>query len=396
MNTDWLVVSTGNSFIRICNQAGKQWLFPTKNMKRGSLIFQPSSKKGRLLKKILIAGSLYLPILKLKYEEEYLALNDVLTNAIKKTFGINRFEFSVFLGTPGVHQKAVLQIFDDNIIYGYVKITDKELVYDLFKSEEKILSLLKVKGVQSIPIPLLIKKENGYSFYIQTTEKSIYSHEPINFSKLQLTFLGEMCKKTEVTIRYEESAFYKNIHMPSAERQFSKISDLQRKNFIQTAYETSLKIFDCKYNGKILKLSVAHRDFTPWNMCVDRGKLFVFDWEYSSAEYFPMVDLIHYIIQSKVFDASYNTENIVGYLHQFERKLSSYCNKYTTIEYRDIMTAYLMDFISQYLTRGSNYISKAEMKGLLLRCELLKIYNCGKPFRPNQHITNISPPKDNI
>lgn len=35
----------------------------------------------------------------------------------------------------------------------------------------------------------------------------------------------------------------------------------------------------------MVEYGVYHADFTPWNMSVEEGQLFVFDWEYASLTY---------------------------------------------------------------------------------------------------------------
>jgi hypothetical protein len=52
--------------------------------------------------------------------------------------------------------------------------------------------------------------------------------------------------------------------------------------------------------GEHIGLHLAHRDFTPWNTFVTDGRLYVFDWEFARAEWAPMCDAFHFIMQKGI------------------------------------------------------------------------------------------------
>ena len=130
MNIDTLlnkiiVPNMGNAFYRLTNADNKSWLIPSKNASSALLLYQPSSTKGRVLKKffpLLCRSSLCRKLI--HAEQVKCVLNAELQNLNCRIFNVDNFEFAMFLGTPSVHQKITLQIFQDKNILGYCKISD--------------------------------------------------------------------------------------------------------------------------------------------------------------------------------------------------------------------------------------------------------------------------------
>ena len=107
------------------NSDGKHWIIPTKNVSTALRIYQPSYWKGKLLKRILpLFGRIksnYSPFPLIEFP-----LDSIIVNRLKEIFPDHKLEFSLFLGTPSVHKKTVIQIFEGNKILGYAKISEKE------------------------------------------------------------------------------------------------------------------------------------------------------------------------------------------------------------------------------------------------------------------------------
>lgn len=65
-----------------------------------------------------------------------------------------------------------------------------------------------------------------------------------------------------------------------------------------------------KYAGKRVVFSAFQADFTPWNMFLEKGQLFVFDWEYARMTYPPRLDYFHFLIQTAIFEEHLSAEDL--------------------------------------------------------------------------------------
>ena len=137
-------------FFTFTNREGKMWSIPYKNTSIGFEIYEPSGKKGILLKKYncLLKSSVFR--LFFKIELERIELTDSLMNILQRYYGEN-FEYSIFYGTPSVDQKITIQIYRGNSILGYCKIGQSMKVQKLFEYEASMLEFLNKKGVKNIP-----------------------------------------------------------------------------------------------------------------------------------------------------------------------------------------------------------------------------------------------------
>jgi len=60
-------------------------------------------------------------------------------------------------------------------------------------------------------------------------------------------------------------------------------------------YERALALLERELGGTTVSLTLAHRDFTPWNTRQRRdGTLFVFDWEFAATGYLAGYDACHF------------------------------------------------------------------------------------------------------
>ena len=100
--------NNGGAFIRFGNADGKHWVVPVKNMQVALNLYQPSGIKGKLVKALLPFLYWLSPVRKaIKAESLNSTLQDELKKLLEKIFGKN-IEFSIFEGTPCVHQKTTI------------------------------------------------------------------------------------------------------------------------------------------------------------------------------------------------------------------------------------------------------------------------------------------------
>lgn len=100
------------------------------------------------------------------------------------------------------------------------------------------------------------------------------------------------------------------------------------------------------YDDSMVEFSAYHADFTPWNMFFEKGRLFVFDFEYAKMSYPPFLDRFHYFTQCGIFEKQWNEEQIFDAYQSLRQEIEPYFIK-PNIGY----LCYLLDIVSLYLNR---------------------------------------------
>ena len=108
----WQKTVEGDLYYHLRNNGGKEWLMPKRHLRTGLALYQPSSQRGKWLKRLLPYLATFPSITKrLGIDSTTIQLLPELKEAILSSFGIEDADFAIFCGTPCVHQKYTIQIF---------------------------------------------------------------------------------------------------------------------------------------------------------------------------------------------------------------------------------------------------------------------------------------------
>lgn len=272
-------------------------------------------------------------------EIQYTLSPDVL-HVIENAFHENAIEYSVFEGTPCVHQKTTIQIFKNRNIIGYCKVTQNKELYDIFKHEQNLLDWMKSKGVVQIPQCLFCgKAPDGNFVFLQTTTKTLNSFVEHELGIKQIDFLTMLKMKTSANMLYHDTDQYRTI---CALQDCIYLLDTIQQSIISEA----IRMIENYYGEKIHLFSAYHADFTPWNMFEDAGVLFVFDFEYGRYSYMPYLDIFHFLTQTAIFEKNMSAKQIFDGMMQREDFLNAYFEqpKYAYL-------IYLVDVASRFVVR---------------------------------------------
>lgn len=342
-----------DTFYRLQNNDGKVWFLPSKNLKTALQIYQPSGKTGKILKNFLPwLHKIRLVRNKLNISQENLELNKELLDITKKVFKTDKVHYSLFCGTPSVHQKITIQFFMDNNILGYCKISENPDVKSLFLHENKILDTLKDLNVSGIPLCLYCREKNNQGIFIQSTKKTSHSYSPSYWTPLHSQFIEELRVKTIKPVLFEESDLYSSL------KSLKSNINLLPPQFADIISSHLDKVIT-EHIGKTMEYSAFHADFTPWNMFIDKGQIFVFDWEYAQLTYPPLLDKYHFHIQQMIHVKHWEPEKIMEELKKEE---------WVNIEQ---LRLYLLDIISRFVGRGKGSIDDSLRNSLQIWTSLL-------------------------
>ena len=355
ISIDSIITSGPTRAYLITNADGKSWLLPAAGLSIGLELYQPSGIKGRLLKRLLPVLHRTPGITRVIHASSMrVALRPDIVKAAERVFGIEGIEFSVFGGTPSVHQKITIQFTHRHRILGYCKLSDSDDIHRLFVHERDLLARLSTAGIDSIPHCLLCETlSDGTHIFIQSTVKTPKSYSPHHWTPLHESFLRQLSERTSVRQQFESTDLYAslstlkdNIHrLPN---QAGKIIAIKLDKIIREKTSTEVEY------------SAYHADFTPWNMVIEDNRLFVFDWEYGRLSYPPMLDRYHFFIQQALHVTNLTPDKI-------HRQM---CGMpwYTTEDY----TIYLLDIISRFTIRENRELSQSFLSMLEVWTDLLE------------------------
>lgn len=356
-----LIKENNNTFYSFVNADGKQWIMPARHMITGLNLYQPSGIKGKLVKRLFpylyrigtIRNILHVEIVRCR-------LRDDIYNLLCQLFGVERLDFSIFGGTPCVHQKITIQLSLDNHILGYCKVSDSKEILSLFQSESHILETLQTKGIADIPQCFFCGTlHDGIGVFVQSTVKTNRSHVAHRWTELQNQFLIDLHEKTKQRLLFEDTDYYQTL--TALKRHIDWLPKNVDGHIVMTAIDNILS----EYVGRKVEFSAYHADFTPWNMFVECGKLYVFDWEYAQMTYPSMLDRYHHFTQTAIFERRWNADEIIGYLVSGKGKWIS------PGDFR----CYLLDVISRFTIREKGVFQGDMGRTMSVWLSILKYLN---------------------
>lgn len=298
----------GEKFYRFGNSDGKYWIMPVGGMRTAMNLYQPSGIKGKMLKALLPLLYWLPPVRKAIHAEQMCcSLKEELRTLLCKVFGVKEIEFSIFEGTPSVHQKITMQLSSGKRILGYCKLSESNDIKALFNKESEMLTWLADKGMTDIPRALYCSTlDSGVHIFVQSTAKTASSSIIHEWDRLHEEFLARLHDRTREKILFEESDYCKALL--ALEEHIEWLPDDMEKEPITDAVATIRQ----EYCGREVEFSAYHGDFTPWNMFKENGRLFVFDFEYAAKSYPPGLDRYHFFTQTAVFEHKWSVDDITA------------------------------------------------------------------------------------
>lgn len=341
--------------VRFTNADRKSWIVPIDGMRIALSLYQPSGAQGKLLKLLLPYLYWFSPMRRIiKAESMQVGLNPHIKVMLHNVLNIDSFEFSIFEGTPSVHQKVTIQISQGDEIVAYCKLSEDLDVVSLFWKEQIILAELHRRGVANIPICYFCGRVEAMSdttIFIQSTIKSSRSKVIHKWGEHHERFIEELHQKTKVLIEFDTSDFARSLVV--LESYLDIFSSSSR-----AAVERAIAIVRGYYTDSSVIFSALHGDFTPWNVFFERGELFVFDFEYAGLTYPPYLDRYHFTTQSAIYERHLTVDQIY----------SEFVGAgFSKMEY----TSYLLDVISKYLHRENGAVVAASHSNINIWIDLI-------------------------
>lgn len=353
-----LTPSSENKVISFANADGKRWIMPVRAMKLALAIYQPGSVKGRMMKR-------FLPVLwrlgifrhMLHSDLGFYDLIPSISQPCADAFHAEVVDWSLFGGTPSADSKVTIQCVDDGRIAGYCKVTDShDIAVRLFKHESLLLDFLNSFEEMKDRIPFALDYSvtgDDLYLFIQSTVKTLESKEEHQWTPLHQSFQSDLHRLTATPMKAAETDTFLSIRR--LYDTYAKVIPEELRDFVSESAQQVL----ANFSDMDVSAVVTHRDFTPWNMIVNDGSLFVFDWEYGIYHGMPGIDKCHFLIQTALFEQHISPEVLIKQL-----------TRYDDIDAM-LLKIYLLDIISLYAARSGGKWSDSDYDTLAFRARLL-------------------------
>ena len=293
--------SANHSFWYINNPNGTlRWIFPKSNKYPTHLaLFNSAHLKARLyklathlafktgLKKRLMSGSFTVNA------KNQLPFFDLINQ-------IPHDSYAVFTGTIGENRKSVVALNKKSRTTHFIKIAHTETAQELLRNEIQTLDFLASKHMPALDIPKLHSASTP-SAVILSNIKPKDGRENARLEALHVRALLDLYESTrQRRVMADLPCFQEiNVNLRKLERAMPLDESLsldQLERMIGLLNQLKAQIDD----RLIVHTSLAHGDFTPWNMYLSERKLHVYDWELAKERIPLLYDLFHFIYQSGI------------------------------------------------------------------------------------------------
>lgn len=332
--------SSAEKYIQFIHD-GKIWILPKDSIATAIDMYQPSTCKGRMLKKRVIRKKKASKML--GTQEKSYKISDAILKCIENAIGHDKFSVAGYMGdeTTWQNDKVTLQIYDDKRIIAYMRVTENEKVTNQFQHEVDTIKYLQEKGIDNIPYLSASGKESDFSFFVETTKKPIGQKVKLPLEEEQMDFLKRIHDVTIQNMPYEETDFAKSVNYLK-----EHMADFTEEQ--QAIIAKGISKIEQKMKGEMIDVTFAHGDFTPWNIYYTDDVINVFDFEYSRRMMPEYLDAFHYITQESRMGRHHEATGTVRFYEHHGKLLQEY------VEDPDFSyTCYLVWIISFYHERSA-------------------------------------------
>jgi len=253
--------------------------------------------------------------------------------------------FALSLGTPGLYRKLTVQVMrSDGQILGYIKLPLTQAATARIRAEAAMLGTLQQFEVLRPHIPKILYEGRWEDGYLLFESSGPLESAPAEFGPIYKSFLDKLwdsqpSEKPGLAVVEEVAQRWDT----TKDRQDSILRSLGIGGLARARRELA---------GKKIRCGIMHGDFAPWNARVNKGQLYVFDWE-SATPHSPVLwDTFHFHTQVSALLNKPHHKRLT-----LDRRLGE----------RAMFVLYLLRSISECLEDGS----ATDQRGLVFRRKLL-------------------------
>ena len=260
-----------------------RWLLPVEPPLRraGSNLFAAIGLKGLVVKRLIATG--------LRLGERVWLDLAPLEQELAQPLGASQVRLAFYVGTSGAYRKLTVQIMTaGGYVPAYAKIADDAPAQASLERENNALNRLSAAGALSGRVPRALAWFSWGGSQVLLVTAGAGQMGPTRLTATHTEFLQSLHRAFAADRVFEASAMWRRM-TATAHRLGPRMGGEWA-----VRYQRALNELGDALGGVTLPLSIAHRDFAPWNTRLVPQGLFVFDWEMASEEMTPWYDLLHF------------------------------------------------------------------------------------------------------
>lgn len=251
-------------------------------------------------------------------------------------------EWAVFTGTPGPNRKIVAYARHNGSGY-FQKLALGENAGALLRNEAATLQRLRSMPDRTFTVPVVLTREQGTVCVSDIGERGKSTDA---FTSAHAALLKEM---------RDQTLGYAFLHtLPAWEdtctrlQQLERLQDARIPAALLRKLRRMMQAFPSDY---LVDTTVAHGDFTPWNMYQqDDGTLAVYDWELSRPAMPFGFDAFHFIIQNGILTQRLRWTDLEKTIQQTLFTDQGLFARYAPAAQRNYLALYLIINTTYYLS----------------------------------------------
>ncbi len=201
--------------------------------------------------------------------------------------------YSVFMGTPGLQRSMVVALPSRGGSARFLKVPATSQAAELLQKEKQNLQSAQAKSFQWIKTPKVEAVEHS-DLLLTENVNSKGSKRSGLFTTLHAHATAEFFEQSRCLMLLENSPFWE--HAKNNLWKAKQVTNPALRALVPTLEKVMAQVSE----GQFVSNTMAHGDFTPWNMFVDQDKLAVYDWELSRPLAPAFYDVFHFHYQQGI------------------------------------------------------------------------------------------------
>ncbi len=213
--------------------------------------------------------------------------------------------YTVFMGTAGYDRTPVISLQNKGEATHYVKFASNMHTMYRINNERQFIRRLKHKEPNTFMLPELCQEMDRTLMLTKAFDVKNSKLNP-EFGTMHQKVLRELIKLSPIQIQpIWKTAFWNDILDNLSYLKRRQLSD-QMKRVLLLLNQTREEI----NNNEKIATSIAHGDFTPWNLRINGRKAVLYDWELAKCDAPLLFDLFHFNFQTEIFLKKANTSRL--------------------------------------------------------------------------------------
>jgi hypothetical protein len=264
----------------------------------------------------------------------------VIRDAIGNKTGLS----SCRRGAAGPWSKDTILLLDEKTSEPefIVKAATGNTVNNLLENEAAWLGALHGEPSLNSHVPELVVQRTGAGLsYVG--QRILSGERDFRLGPIHFAFLRKLQDYSTRTMRFGESKLYRTIIS-----RMKELAGLLSREWL-TRLQKAIAQIEASFSGEPMLHVASHNDFNPWNIRLNRGQAYVFDWEYADYEQLPLFDPLHFVLMPMSLRRQ-TVRSMARQIHETTKLCEEHLGDARCYRYESQAVSYLVNLCTLYLS----------------------------------------------